>query len=235
MIDAIGRVGLDLLGDAVHRRDRLDRILPGRGFRRQHHGVGAFEDRGRDVGHLGARRHRIGDHRFQHLRRDHHRLAGAARGARDLLLDAGHFLERHLDAEIAARDHQRVGEVHDLGEARHRLRLLDLGHHGRAAARDLLGLRDVLRPLDERQRDPVDAGIEAGFEVGAVLLGQRREADRGVGQAHALARRELAADLDARDGALRRRSRSRRKLTLPSSSSSVWPGSSAARISGCGR
>ena len=128
---AIGRVGLDLLGDAVHGGDRLDRILPGGGFRRQHHGVGAFEDRGRDVGHFGARRHRIGDHQFEHLRRDHHRLAGAARRAGDLLLDAGHFFQRHLDAEIAARDHQRVGEVHDLGEPRDRLRLLDLGHHAR--------------------------------------------------------------------------------------------------------
>ena len=36
---AIDRVGLDLLGDAVHRGDRLDRILPGRGFGREHHGV----------------------------------------------------------------------------------------------------------------------------------------------------------------------------------------------------
>ena len=34
----------------------------------------------------------------------------------------------------------------------HRLRLLDLGHHGGAAARDLLGLGDVLGPLHERQR-----------------------------------------------------------------------------------
>ena len=41
-----------------------------------------------------------------------------------------------------------------------RLRLLDLGHHGGAAARDLLRLRDVLGPLDEGERDPVDAGVE---------------------------------------------------------------------------
>jgi hypothetical protein len=64
--------------------------LPGGGFRRQHDGVGALEDRGRDVRDLGARRHRACDHRFQHLRRDDDRLAGAAAGARDLLLDARH-------------------------------------------------------------------------------------------------------------------------------------------------
>ena len=162
----IDRVALDLLGDAVHRRDRLDRILPGGGFRRQHHRVGALEDRGGDVGNFGARRHRARDHRFQHLRRDHDRLAGAAAGARHLLLHAGHLLERHLDAEIAARHHQRVGQFENVVEPRHRLRLLDLGHHRGAAARDLLGLGDVLRALDEGQRHPVDAGIERGFEIG---------------------------------------------------------------------
>ena len=51
--------------------------------------------------------------------------------ARHELLDARHLFERHLDAEIAARHHQRVGEVEDLVEPVHRLRLLDLGHHQR--------------------------------------------------------------------------------------------------------
>ena len=105
----VGVLALHLLGDPVHGGDRLDRKLPGGRFRRQHDGVGAVEDRGRDVGHLGAGRHRARDHAFEHLRRHHHRLAGAARGAGDLLLDARHLLQRHLHAEIAARHHQRVG------------------------------------------------------------------------------------------------------------------------------
>jgi hypothetical protein len=37
------------------------------------------------------------------------------------------------NAEIAARHHQRVGKVDDLIEPQHRLRFLDLGHHGGAA------------------------------------------------------------------------------------------------------
>ena len=131
------RVALHLGGDAVHRGDRLDRVGAGRRLRRQHDRVGALEDGGGDVGDLGAGRHRRGDHRFQHLGRDDHRLAGAAGGAGDLLLDAGHALERHLDAEVAARDHQRVGLFDDRGEALDRLRLLDLGEHAGAAAGDL--------------------------------------------------------------------------------------------------
>ena len=113
---AVDRIAFDLLGDAVHGGDRLHRIFAGRRFRRQHDRVGALEDRGGDVGDFGARRHRRTDHRFQHLRRHHHRLAGGAAHARHLLLHAGHFLQRHLDAEIAARHHQRVGEIHDLRE-----------------------------------------------------------------------------------------------------------------------
>ncbi len=49
------------------------------------------------------------DHAFQHLRRDDDRLTGGAGLARDLLLQAGHLLDRHLDAEIAARNHEAVG------------------------------------------------------------------------------------------------------------------------------
>ncbi len=144
-------------------------ILARRRFRRQHDRVGAVENGGGDVGDFGAGRHRARDHRFQHLRRDHDRLAGAAAQPRHFLLHAGHFFQRHFDAEIAARDHQRVGEFEDVAEPRHGLRFFDLGHHRGAAAGDLLRFGDVFRPLDEGQRDPVDAGVEGGFEVGDVL------------------------------------------------------------------
>ena len=136
------------------------------------------------------------DHRFEHLGRDDHRLAGAARGARDPLLDAGDPFERHLHAEIAARHHQRIGKVDDRVEPLDRLRLLDLGHHRGAAARDLLDLGQVLGALHEGQRHPVDPGIERGLEVGAVLLGQRAEVDGRIGHAHALAVGEPGAGLD---------------------------------------
>ena len=147
---AVERVAFDFFGDAVHRRDRFapeivrppnsaDSITASAPSKIA---VATSETSAR-VGTGAA------DHRFQHLRRHDHRLAGDAAGARHLLLHAGHFLQRHLHAEIAARHHQRVGEVDDFGEPVHRLRLLDLGHHRRAPARDLLGLGDVFRPLDE--------------------------------------------------------------------------------------
>ena len=172
--------------------------LPAAEFRRQHDGVGAFVDGGGDVGDFGAGRHRRLDHRFQHLGRDHHRLAGAARHARHLLLQARHALQRQFDAEIAARHHQRVGGLDDVGEAVDRLRLLDLGHHRGAAADHLLGFEHVVGALHEGQRDPVDAGDQRRLEVGAVLRRHRRDRQVGVGQADALAVGHLAADHDAR-------------------------------------
>src|ERR1700681_1863557 len=51
-------------------------------------------------------------------------IRAAACGASQVLLDAGPLLERHLAAEVAARDHQRVGVFDDRGEALDRLRLL---------------------------------------------------------------------------------------------------------------
>ena len=229
----IGGVVFHFLGDAVHGRHRFDRVLARRQFRRQHDGVGAVENGGGDVGDFGARRHRARDHRFQHLRGDDDRLAGAAAGARHFLLHAGDFFQRHFDAEIAARDHQRVGKFEDVGEPRYGLRLLDLGHHRGAAARKFLRFGDILGALNERQRDPIDAGIERGFEIGDILRRQRRQRHDGVGQADALAVRYFAADLDLRDDALRATSVATRR-SLPSSMSSASPGLMAAKISGCG-
>ena len=114
---AIDRIALHFLADAVHGRDRLDRIFAGGGLRRQHDRVGAFIHGGGDVGDFRARRHRRLDHRFQHLGRHHHRLAGAARHPRHLLLQARHPLQRQFDAEIATRHHQRVGDLDDLAAA----------------------------------------------------------------------------------------------------------------------
>ncbi len=134
---------------------------------------------GGDVGDLGAGRHRRDDHRFEHLGGDDHRLAGAAGGAGDLLLDAGDALQRHFHAEVAARHHEGVGLLDDGGEALDGLGLLDLGEHAGLAARRLLDLGEILGALDEGLRDPVDLGIERGFEIGAILRGERAGADGG--------------------------------------------------------
>jgi hypothetical protein len=119
-----------------------------------------------------------------------HRLAGVARGAGNLLLQARNFLDRHFHAEIAAPDHDGVGKVDDVIEMLQRRRLLDLGHDRGAAAGELARLGDVLRTLDEGERDPADAERHGVVNVGAVLLGHGAEGKHGVGKADALAAAE---------------------------------------------
>ncbi len=125
----------------------------------------------------------------------------------------GTLLERHFDAEVAARHHHRVGDGEDVVETLDRLRLFDLGHHQRAIAGDRLHLDDVLGALDERQRDPVDALLQRRGEIGAVLFGHRRGRDRRVGQADALLVGDAAGDLD--DRFARCRARRRRRAAAP--------------------
>ena len=78
---------------------------------------------------------------------------------------ARHVLRRHLDAEIAARHHDRVGQLDDLLQPLDRRRLLELDQHRGAPADQPARLGDVLRPLHEGQRDPVDAEIEREAQV----------------------------------------------------------------------
>ena len=96
--------------------------------------------------------------------------------------------------------------------------------------RDLLRLGDVLRALDERQRHPVDAGVERGVEIGAVLRRQRARTGSAVsGRLTPLRSESLPPTSTLRDDAFLRLASVTLSRILPSSSSSVWPGSSRRR------
>ena len=112
------------------------------------------------------------------------------------LLDARNLLERHFHAKVAARHHERVSNGHDLLDALDRLRLFDLGHHQRPAFDDFLDLDDVLRALNERERNPVDILLERRGEIGVILVGHGGGRDGRVGQAHALLVGDAPRDFD---------------------------------------
>ena len=156
----VGLLGLD--ADLRHRLDRLDRIRAGRGLGREHHRVGAVEHRVGDVGHLGARRHRVRDHRLHHLRRGDRELVPLAREPDHPLLQRRHRGVADLDREVAARDHDAVGRVDDLLERGDRLGALDLGDQQRLAAggaQQLARHVHVGAALGERHREVV--GLDA--------------------------------------------------------------------------
>ncbi len=199
---AVALVVFDLHRDAVHHRHRFLRPHARGGLGRKHDRVGAVVDRVGDVGHFGAGRLRALDHRFEHLRGDDHRLAEAARGEHDALLQRGHFLRVQLDAEVAAGDHYSVCEIENFGEPRHGHRLLDLGAERALAVHQLARFGDVVGTLDEAEADPVGAVLEREGEVAAVLLGQRGDRHLGVGHVDALLVGNDPADLGGADDRL---------------------------------
>ena len=91
-----------------------NRIRAGRGFPGEHDRVRPFVHGVRRIADLGARR------AADSSRIDSSTCVATITGrpsararADDLLLHARHLLERHLEPEIAARDHHAIGDVED--------------------------------------------------------------------------------------------------------------------------
>ena len=73
-------------------------------------------------------------HRLEHLRRGDNRLPALERRGDDPLLDERHHRDADLDAEVAARDHDRVRFAQYRDERVDGFGLLDLGDHVRLRA-----------------------------------------------------------------------------------------------------
>ena len=208
---------------------------PAADFGRQHDRVGAFEDGGRDVGHFGPRGHRAGDHRFEHLGRDHHRLAGAARQR------ASSASARRAPSRAASRRRDRrappSGRRTDPRISSSRCTACGFSILAITAARPrVIFLASAIssgRWTKDSATQSTPASSAASRSERSLGV-ERRERDHGVGQAHALAVRQLAADLDAGDDARRRRPRSRPGAPCRRRAAGHGPASAAAKISGCG-
>ena len=119
----------------------------------------------------------------------------------DVLLQASQRGVAHLDAEIAARHHQRVRGINDTRELRDRLVPFDLGDDAHVAATGFAQQptrkMDVICIADERQCHVVGALRRDEVDVLAVLVGERRRRDAAALSVHTFAVREFAADGDA--------------------------------------
>jgi hypothetical protein len=142
----------------------------------------------------------VENHRLEHLRRGDHGLPALQRPRDDPLLQERNERRADLDAEVAARNHDRVGLDEHVVECVDRLRLLDLRDHVRMRARLLdqrLQVPHVGGGTHERERDVVHAEIERELEVVDVLARQRGDRNRDARQVHALVRGHGPADEDA--------------------------------------
>ncbi len=182
-------------GDAGHHLDATDGVLARGGFARKHDRVGQFQDGIGDVGHLGAGRHRVLDHRLQHVRRDDDRLAGGDGHGDGLALDERQGLVGDFDAKVTAGHHEGVGGAENVAEVFDGRLVLDL--------RDDVGLGmmfeqqgaervDVGCLAHEGQCVEVDPDLATDGHVGAVLVGEGREVDLDAGKVDVAAATERA-------------------------------------------
>ena len=159
----------------------------------QHDRVRPVEDGVRHVGGFGAGRDEALDHRPQHLSRRDDRLCRPVRERDEPLLQHRDALDRDLDPEVAARDHDAVRGVDDLLEMLGRGGCLDLRDHGKPARPRR---SEVDRTADERHADEVDAHREPGTQVVLILRRHGRQVDARRRQVDPLAGRDVASDDD---------------------------------------
>ena len=134
--------------------------LPAADLGGEHDGVGAVVDGVGDVGGFGAGGARVVDHGFEHLGGGDDGLAILGGAADDVLLDGGDFFGRDFDAEIAARDHDAVGDFEDAVEMLDGLGLFELGDDpgvGLEGGEAVLDVANVVGGADEGDGDGVDA------------------------------------------------------------------------------
>ena len=196
----LGHRGLGDQRDVGHHLQGLERILARGRLAGKHGRIGAVVDGVGHVGHLGARRARVADHRVEHLGRGDDGLIGLVALLDDLLLDGGAHLGRHLDAQVAAGDHDAVGLLQDVIEVVDGHGAFDLREDVDVLAAVLIAqLADLAhagRVADEGRRDEIDALFQAEQDVLAVLLGDGGQRQLGVRDVHALLLAQLAAVLD---------------------------------------
>ena len=176
---------LDAADHGVEHLDALQWVAAHRRLTAEHDAVHLLDDRIEDVRDLRAGRHGVFDHAFEHLR-GHDDLAAVIRAAlHDLALDDGQFLDGHLAAEIATRDHDAAAGLDERVDVVERLLVFNFGDHARLAAfllDEQLQMLHVSGLAGEAQREVIDAQLHTEVEIRVVLLRQRRQAHGHAGQ-----------------------------------------------------
>ena len=110
--------------DPRHGADGVLRVAADGGLAGEHDGVRAVEDGVCDVGGFRAGRAGVLDHGVEHLGGHDDGLGVLAGDLDGALLHERHLLQRHLDAEVTAGDHDGVEGEDDRFEGVDGLRLL---------------------------------------------------------------------------------------------------------------
>ena len=180
---------LSLFSDGSHGLHGLKRILARRRLAAQHQRVGIGIDGIGNIGHLGARRARVGNHRMEHLRSHDDRLMMLNTFADNHTLNARNALHRHLDAKVAACHHDAIAGLDDLINVVDALLVFNLRDNldvGVMLVENLLHLLHIGRRAHETVGDEVDVFVDGQQNVAAVALGECGQVDMLAGHVDAL-------------------------------------------------
>ncbi len=133
--------------------------------------------------------------------RRHDRFAGSIALGDDIFLNDGNRLNRNLDAEISARDHDSVGGRNDRIELGERLVFFDLSNDRYAFVpfgdKRLRSLH-VFSRTHEGERYVINASFETELQKLKIALGDRWDIQRTVGIVDAYGSAQIAAEFDRR-------------------------------------
>ena len=191
----VAEVAFRFAGDAVHHRHRFDRIFSSRCFTGKHDRIRPIEN---GVGHIrgfGTGRERIGNHRLEHLGGSDNQLGPGIGGMDNALLHDRHALGRHLDTQVAARNHHPIDGIQNIIEIIERFGAFELGNHQRQGLVHrqqpldrMAHVDDILNRTHKRNRNGIDALLQAEGQVRFILLGKTGDAQAHTGQVDALVR-----------------------------------------------
>ncbi len=167
-------LAIGALADRAHGFHGLARVFALGGLAREHHGVGAVDDRVGHVAGLGAGRARVLDHGVEHLGGGDHHFTYLVAAADDALLRKDHFLGRDLHAHVAAGDHDAVSGGEDVLKVVEAFLVFDLADDlniiAAVGVEELADVQHVAARSRKRGGDEVDMALDAKEQILFVLL-----------------------------------------------------------------
>ena len=107
-------------------------------------------------------------------------------------------MQRTLDPEVAAGNHNTVGKLDNIFQFDDRTRFFKLGNNQRPVADQRFCRPHIVGRLNKRKADPVHAHFQGKFQIAAIFFGNGGNRQFDVRQIDALVAGKLAADLNFR-------------------------------------
>ncbi len=173
---------LGALRDFRHRPHRFRRVCSRRGLPGQHNGRRAVVDGVCHIRHLRSRRARVLRHRLEHLRRGNDNFARLIALIDHHLLQRRNLAERYFHAEIAARHHDAVALLDNLGQIVYSLAVLNftdnLDRPAAVVLQEFPKLPHIVRAAHKGSRNKIDLLFNA--EQNILLVNRRKVRHRNA-------------------------------------------------------